>query len=70
MNISELVTDTATKLQIEAKARKDAATGHYEEPYSVVDGSYQRQLLLSAANCVYTIAYYKRQARLKRMARE
>ena len=52
------------------RARDDAAAGRYEEPFPEVDGTYQRRLLLGAANTAYALAYYKRAVRLKRMEKK
>ena len=67
MKVAELVTDTPTRLALEAKARRDAENGVYEEPACNAAGSYQQQLFQGAAAHVYALAHGKRAARLVRM---
>ena len=67
MKVSELVPDESLRQQIEAAARADAEAGRYNEPYAEVVGTYQRQLMLGAANFVYAQAHERRRLRIERM---
>jgi len=66
MKLTDLVYDDERKRMIEQKARADAESAEYAEPHDVVEGSYQRQAMLSAENAVYALAFNTRINRIKR----
>ena len=67
MKVSDLVTDTPTRLRVEAKARADAEAGQCEAPAVGAMGTYQQQLMRGAVAHIYEVAHAKRVARMARI---
>lgn len=67
MKVSDLVTDTPTRLRVEAHARADAEAGRREAPAVGTTGTYQQQLVQGAVAHIYEATYAKRAARIARI---
>lgn len=66
MKLTDLVFDDERRRLLEKKARIDAELGEYSEPHRVVEGTYQRQAILSAENALYALTFNTRMNRIKR----